>query len=86
MKWNNASIGANCEMLIYNVGSASRADRETLQRLKALDACSDVPLVIISDSECREEIISALNIGAQSSCMQGRMPGCPASPFSFHTQ
>jgi two-component system nitrate/nitrite response regulator NarL len=59
-------LGANCEMLIYNVGSASVADRETSQRLKALTKLApDVPVVIISDSECREEIISALNIGAQ---------------------
>ena len=47
--------GANCEMLIYNVGSASLADRETLRRLKALTKLApDVPLVIISESDCRE--------------------------------
>jgi two-component system, NarL family, nitrate/nitrite response regulator NarL len=56
----------NYEMLIYNVGSASISDPETSQRLKALTTLApDVPLVIVSDSECRGEIISALKVGAQ---------------------
>ena len=76
--------GANCEMLIYNVGSASIADRETLQRLKALTTLApDVPLVIISDSECREEIISALNIGAQGFVYAGTDAKVALQAFSF---
>jgi DNA-binding NarL/FixJ family response regulator len=55
-----------CVMLIYNVGSASIADRETSQRLEVLTTLApDVPLVVISHSECWEEVICALNIGAQ---------------------
>src|SRR6476469_2170659 len=76
--------GANCEMLIYNVGSASLADRETLQRVKALTTLApDVPLVIISDSECREEIISALNIGAQGFVYAGTDAKVALQAFSF---
>ena len=76
--------GANCEMLIYNVGSASLADRETLQRLEAFTMLApDVPLVIISDSECREEIISALNIGAQGFVYAGTDAKVALQAFSF---
>ena len=57
---------ANCEMLIYNVGGASIADRDNSERIKALRAIApDVPLVIFSESESREETVSALNVGAQ---------------------
>ena len=57
---------ANCEMLIYSVGGTSIADRDNSQRIKALRAIApDVPLVIFSESERREEIIEAFNVGAQ---------------------
>jgi DNA-binding NarL/FixJ family response regulator len=57
---------ADCEMLIYNAGGASIADRANLQRIKVLRALApDAPLVIFSERESREEIISALNVGAQ---------------------
>ena len=57
---------ANCEMLIYSVGGTSIADRDNSQRIKALRAIApDVPLVIFSESESREEIIEAFNVGAQ---------------------
>jgi two-component system nitrate/nitrite response regulator NarL len=56
----------NCEMLIYNIGPASISDLETSQRLKAFTTLAPgVPLVIVSDSEGRGEIISALKVGAQ---------------------
>ena len=57
---------ANCEMLVYNAGSGSIADSDNMQRIKVLRALApDVPLVIFSERESREEIISALNVGAQ---------------------
>jgi DNA-binding NarL/FixJ family response regulator len=57
---------ANCEMLIYIAGGPCNADCDHLERIKALRAlASDLPLMILSDGESREEIISALNIGAQ---------------------
>jgi DNA-binding NarL/FixJ family response regulator len=57
---------ANCEMLIYISGGACNADCDNLERIKALRALApDVPLMILSDSESREEIISTLNVGAQ---------------------
>lgn len=59
-------IDSDCEMLIYNIGPASISDPEASQRLKALTTLApDVPLVIVSGSECRGEIISALKVGAQ---------------------
>jgi two-component system, NarL family, nitrate/nitrite response regulator NarL len=75
---------ANCEMLIYNVGSGSIADQETSQRLKALTMLApDVPLVIISESDRREEIISALNIGAQGFICAGTDAKIALQAFSF---
>jgi DNA-binding NarL/FixJ family response regulator len=57
---------ANCEMLIYITGGACNAECDNLERIKALRALApDMPLMILSDSESREEIISTLNVGAQ---------------------
>jgi DNA-binding NarL/FixJ family response regulator len=75
---------ASCEMLIYAVGGASNADRDNLERIKTLRALGpDVPLMIVSDSESREEIISALNVGAQGSLYIGVDPELALQAFSF---
>src|SRR5262249_31641357 len=75
---------ANCEMLIYNVGGTSIADRDNSQRIKALRAIApDVPLVIFSESEGREEIISALNVGAQGLLYAGMNSELALQAFSF---
>ena len=75
---------ANCEMLIYNVGGGSIADRDNSQRIKALRAIApDVPLVIFSESESREEIISALNVGAQGLLYAGMNSELALQAFSF---
>jgi DNA-binding NarL/FixJ family response regulator len=77
-------LDLNCEMLIYNVGSASVADRETSQRLKALTTLvPGVPLVIVSDGECRGDIISAVNIGAQGFLYSGTNAELALQAFSF---
>jgi DNA-binding NarL/FixJ family response regulator len=63
-QWIDAD--SNCKMLIYNAGGGSIADSDNMQRIKVLRALApDVPLVIFSERESREEIISALNVGAQ---------------------
>ena len=75
---------ANFEMLIYNVGGTSIADRDNSQRIKALRAIApDVPLVIFSESESREEIISALNVGAQGLLYAGMNSELALQAFSF---
>ena len=75
---------ANCEMLIYNVGGASIADRDNSQRINALRAIApDVPLVIFSESESREEIVSALNVGAQGLLYAGMNSELALQAFSF---
>jgi len=74
----------NCEMLIYNVGPASISDLETSQRLKALTTLApDLPLVIVSDSECRGEIISALKVGAQCFLYAGTNVALALQAFCF---
>lgn len=53
-------------MIIYNVGGASVADHKHVKRIKGLRArAAEAPLVILSDNDSREEILSALGIGAQ---------------------
>jgi DNA-binding NarL/FixJ family response regulator len=57
---------ANCEMLIYSVGGVCNADCDNLERIKVLRALApDVPLMILSDGQSREQIVSTLNLGAQ---------------------
>src|SRR5215831_1859916 len=56
---------ATYEMLIYVAGGASNADCDNLERIKALRALApDVPLMILSDGQSREEIVSTLNVAA----------------------
>jgi DNA-binding NarL/FixJ family response regulator len=75
---------ATCEMLIYVAGGASNADRDDSERIKTLRALApDVPLMIVSDSESREEIISALNVGAQGSLYIGMNAELALQAFSF---
>jgi DNA-binding NarL/FixJ family response regulator len=81
-QWVDAHV--NCEMLIYNAGGASIADRDNSQRIKALRAIApDVPLVIFSESESREEMISALNVGAQGFLYAGMDCELALQAFSF---
>jgi two-component system nitrate/nitrite response regulator NarL len=81
-QWIDAHV--NCEMLIYNAGGASIADRGNLQRIKVLRALApDVPLVIFSESESREEIISALSVGAQGVLYAGMDCELALQAFSF---
>src|SRR5262249_31930826 len=81
-RWSEAH--ANCEMLIYNVGGTSIADRDNSQRIKTLRAIApDVPLVIFSESESREEIVSALNVGAQGLLYAGMNSELALQAFSF---
>lgn len=63
-RWVDA--GSRCSMIIYNVGGASLADRTHASRLKALRArTAGTPLVVYSDSDDAEEVISAFRMGAQ---------------------
>lgn len=63
-EWVDAA--ANRSMIIYSVGGASLADHKQQKQIRALRArAADVPLVIFSDNNSREEIFSALSVGAQ---------------------
>jgi DNA-binding NarL/FixJ family response regulator len=75
---------ATCEMLIYIASGASNADRDNLERIKALrELAPDVPLMILSDSETREEIISTLNVSVQGFLYVGANAELAAHVFSF---
>jgi DNA-binding NarL/FixJ family response regulator len=75
---------ANCEMLIYIAGGACNADCDNLERIKALRALApDMPLMILSDGESREEIISTLNSGAQGLLYVGANAELALGALSF---
>jgi DNA-binding NarL/FixJ family response regulator len=75
---------ANYQLLIYIAGGASNADRDNLERIKALRAIApDVPLMILSDSETREEIISTLNVAPQGFLCVGANAELARHVFSF---
>jgi DNA-binding NarL/FixJ family response regulator len=81
-QWIDAD--SNCKMLIYNAGGDSIAGSDTMQRIKVLRAlAADVPLVIFSERESREEIISALNVGAQGVVYAGTSADLAVQAFSF---
>jgi DNA-binding NarL/FixJ family response regulator len=73
----------NYQMLIYIAG-ASNADRDNLERIKALRAIApDVPLMILSDSETRKEIVSTLNVASQGFLCVGANAELALHVFSF---
>ena len=81
-KWIDAD--ANCSMIIYNVGGASVADHKHLKRIKALRArTADAPLVIMSDNDSRQEIFSALSVGAQGFLYAGTSVEMAQQALSF---
>jgi DNA-binding NarL/FixJ family response regulator len=81
-KWIDAD--ANCSMIIYNVGGDSVADHKHLKRIKTLRArTADAPLVIMSDNDSREEIFSALSVGAQGFLYAGTNVEMAQQALSF---
>jgi DNA-binding NarL/FixJ family response regulator len=75
---------ANCSMIIYNVGGASVADHKHLRRIKGLRArAAEAPLVILSDNDSREEIPSALGVGAQGFLYAGTNAQLALQALSF---
>jgi DNA-binding NarL/FixJ family response regulator len=75
---------ANYQLLIYIASGASNADRDNLERIKALRALApDVPLMILTDSGTRDEIISTLNVSAQGFLYVGANAELAAHVFSF---
>ena len=65
--------GTNCRLIIYTVGGASVA--EHVKRIRVLLArASGTPLVVFSDNDSREDIVSALNVGAHGFLSDGTEP------------
>jgi DNA-binding NarL/FixJ family response regulator len=75
---------AKCSMIIYNVGGGAVADHKHLKRIKDLRARgAGAPLVILSDNDSREEILSALRIGAQGFLYTGTDARLALQALSF---
>ena len=74
----------HCSMIIYNVGGASVGDHKHLKRIKSLRArAGEAPLVILSDNDSREEILSALGTGAQGFLYAGTNAQLALQALSF---
>jgi len=55
-----------CSMIIYNVGGESVADHRHLTRIHTMQGrAAEVPLVIFSDNNSCDEVVSALNAGVR---------------------
>jgi DNA-binding NarL/FixJ family response regulator len=75
---------AHCSMIIYNIGGASVSDHKHLKRIKGLRArAGEAPLVILSDNDSREEILSALGAGAQGFLYAGTNAQLALQALSF---
>jgi DNA-binding NarL/FixJ family response regulator len=62
-------------MIIYNVGSASVADHRHARWIKSLHGRGGrTPLVILSDSDSRKEVVAAFTAGAQGYLHAGTDP------------
>jgi DNA-binding NarL/FixJ family response regulator len=74
----------HCRMIIYNLGGGSLADHKHARRIKSLRGrAADTPLVILSDSNSREEIVTALTLGAQGFLYAGTSPQLALQALSF---
>ena len=71
-------------MIIYNVGGASVGDHKHLKRIKGLRArAGEAPLVVLSDNDSREEVLSALGAGAQGFLYAGTNAQLALQALSF---
>ena len=74
----------HCRMIIYNVGGDLLSNHKHARRIKSLRGCAgDIPLVILSDSDSREEIVTALTFGAQGFLHAGTSPQLALQALSF---
>jgi DNA-binding NarL/FixJ family response regulator len=75
---------SHCSMIIYNVGGASVADHQHARRIKSLRArAGSTPLVILSDSKSRKEVVAAFTAGAQGYLYAGTNPQLALQALSF---
>ena len=73
-----------CSMIIYNIGGGSLADHKHARRIKSLRGhAAGTPLVIFSDSDTREEVVSAYTAGAQGFLYAGTDPHLALQALSF---
>jgi DNA-binding NarL/FixJ family response regulator len=75
---------SHCSMIIYNVGGASLDDHRHARRIKSLRArAGSTPLVILSDSNSRKEVVAAFTAGAQGYLYAGTNPQLALQALSF---
>ena len=75
---------SHCSMIIYIVGGASVADHRHARRIKSLRArAGSTPMVILSDSDSRKEVVAAFTAGAQGYLYAGTNPELALQALSF---
>jgi DNA-binding NarL/FixJ family response regulator len=75
---------SHCSMIIYNVGGDSLGDHRHARRIKSLRAhAGHTPLVVFSDSDSREEVVSAYTFGARGFLYAGTHPQLALQALSF---
>jgi DNA-binding NarL/FixJ family response regulator len=73
-----------CGMLIFSLGGESILHRENLQPLKVVRAIApDIPLVVVCDHAPADEVVAALNAGAQGFVHTDIAPDLAMQAFSF---
>jgi DNA-binding NarL/FixJ family response regulator len=76
--------GSHCSMIIYNVGGASLVDPRHARRIRSLRVrAGGTPLVILSDSDNRKEVVAAFMVGAQGYLYAGTNPQLALQALSF---
>jgi DNA-binding NarL/FixJ family response regulator len=74
----------DCRMLIFSLGGDSILQRENLQHLKVVRAIApEIPLVIVCDHASGDEVVAALNAGAQGFVHTDIAPELAMQAFSF---
>jgi DNA-binding NarL/FixJ family response regulator len=75
---------SECRMLIFSLGGDSILQRENLQHLKVVRAIApEIPLVIVRDHAPGDEVVVALNAGAQGFVHTDIAPELAIQAFSF---
>lgn len=77
-------VDYDCKMIVFSIGGSSVTSRENLKELRVLHALAPhAPLVVVADSEAPDEIVTAMDAGAQGYVNNAMLPDLALRAFSF---